>query len=212
MYDRFLALDDDKQQRIINAALAEFAAKGYRQASTDRIVERAGISKGALFHYFGSKEKLYLYLLDWTANTMERVVSERLDLTEPDLFSRLLQGSRVKMEILREHPDIWRFWDTFESEKPDIASGWMAARIQDASPRIGELLLQGIDTTRFKPDLELTKAVNVIMWTLSGWTDARWAQARHSGETLDLEQVFAEAHEYVEFLRTVFYRAETEGG
>lgn len=212
MYGRFLALEDEKQQRIINAALAEFAAKGYRQASTDRIVERAGISKGALFHYFGSKEKLYLYLLDWTANTMERVVSERLDLTEPDLFSRLLQGSRVKMETLREHPDIWRFWDTFESEKPDIASGWMASRIQDASPRVGELLLQGIDTALFKPGLDLAKAVNVIMWTFSGWTDARWAQARHSGEALDLEQVFAEAREYVEFLRTVFYRAETEGG
>lgn len=212
MYEKFHALDDEKQQRIINAALGEFGANGYRQASTDRIVERAGISKGALFHYFGSKAKLYLFLLDWTAATMAAAVATQLDLTDPDLFSRLLKGSQVKMEILREHPDIWRFWDSFETERPEIASGWMQERIQESSPLVEGLLLQGIDTTRFKPGIDAGKAVNVIMWTFAGWSDARWAAASRAGEQLDLEQVFAEAGEYVKFLRGVFYVAEPEGG
>lgn len=212
MYAKFHALDDEKQQRIINAALAEFAAKGYRHASTDRIVERAEISKGALFHYFGSKEKLYLFLLEWTAATMEQAVVAQLDLAQTDLFERLLQGSRVKMEILREHPDIWRFWDSFESERPEIAAGWIQGRLEQASPRLGELLLQGIDTSPFKPGLDLGKAVNVIVWTFAGWSDARWAAAKRLGEQLDLEQVFTEAEEYVDFLRTVFYAPEPESG
>lgn len=212
MHEKFHALEDEKQQRIINAALAEFGQKGYRHASTDRIVEQAGISKGALFHYFGSKEKLYLFLLDWTAQTMANAISTQLDMADPDLFSRLLKGSRIKMAILRDHPSIWRFWDSFESERPEVASGWMQERIHDSEPLVGDLLLRGIDTARFKDGIDPAKAIDVIMWTFAGWSDARWAQARRRNEQLDLEQVFSEAEEYVEFLRGVFYRPELEGG
>lgn len=211
MYEKFYALDEAKQQRIINAALAEFAASGYRHASTDRIVAAAGISKGALFHYFGSKEKLYLFLLDWTAATMVEAVTAQLDLTEPDLFLRLMQGSKVKMRIVREHPDIWRFWESFETERPEIASGWMQERMQESAPLFEEILVRGIDTTRFKPGVDPAKAANVIMWTIAGWTDARFAAAKRQGEQLDPEQVFAEVQEYMGFLRGVFY-VEDGGG
>lgn len=211
MESRFTALEPDKRQRILNAALSEFAARGFGDASTDRIVAEAGISKGALFHYFGTKEKLYLYLLDWSADTIGAEVSARLDPGERDLFERLLQGSRVKLGLLREHPDIWRFWDRFEWERPDFASDWLQDRLLSAAPDMGRQILDGIDIARFKPGLDPTKAINVIVWTFAGWADAIWAAARRRNEALDLEQVFTEADEYVRFLRTVFY-ADAEGG
>ncbi|MGI6412409.1 MAG: FtsX-like permease family protein [Syntrophomonadaceae bacterium] len=52
---RFYSLEKDKQERIINAALKEFARSGYERASTNVIIKEAEISKGSLFNYFNSK-------------------------------------------------------------------------------------------------------------------------------------------------------------
>jgi len=59
----FENLNNQKKQRIINAALAEFAQKKYDYASTNSIVKKAQIGKGMLFHYFGNKKNLYIYLI-----------------------------------------------------------------------------------------------------------------------------------------------------
>ena len=212
VYDKFLRLDPDKQRRIINAALSEFATKSYRQASTDEIVAKAGISKGALFHYFGSKEKLYLFLLDWSANAMEETVYGRIDWAEPDFFERLLQGSKLKLEALLSYPELWDFWETFMSERPKFASEWVDDKAFEAGPRNTDLLLKGVDTSRFKTGVDLEKMVNVVVWTFSGWTDAILAESRKRHERVDLRRVFAEADDYVEFLRTMFCKVGVENG
>ena len=45
--------------RILEAALREFAAKGFAGARVEPIAEAAGVNKRMLYHYFGSKEGLY---------------------------------------------------------------------------------------------------------------------------------------------------------
>ena len=212
VHEKFLSLAPEKQRRIINAALAEFASKGYRKASTDDIVAKAGISKGALFHYFGSKESLYLFLLDWSARLMQEEIYGKIDWAEPDFFARLLQGSKVKLEVLLAYPELWSFWETFMSERPEIGSEWLDTRTFEEAPRSTEAFLKGVDTSRFKPGMDLDKMVNVVVWMFAGWTDALWAESRSRGEPVDLRQAFAEADEYVEFLRTIFCKEGMELG
>ena len=53
--EKFFALPEEKRRRIVNAAMEAFGKNEYKRASTDDIAARAGISKGLLFHYFGSK-------------------------------------------------------------------------------------------------------------------------------------------------------------
>ncbi|MGC4018669.1 MAG: TetR/AcrR family transcriptional regulator [Muricomes sp.] len=65
-FDAFHALEEEKQTRIINAALVEFSVKGYKRASTNVIAEKAQIGKGMLFYYFGSKEELFHFLCEYT--------------------------------------------------------------------------------------------------------------------------------------------------
>ena len=62
MNDKFFDLKKEKQDRMINGALKVFALNGYQKASTDDIVKEAEISKGLLFHYFGSKAGLYIFV------------------------------------------------------------------------------------------------------------------------------------------------------
>lgn len=60
----FFNLPDAKRQAIVEVALREFAANDPVSASVSRIVEQAGIAKGAMYRYITGKEDLYLYLLD----------------------------------------------------------------------------------------------------------------------------------------------------
>ena len=55
---------DNTKRKILDAALREFGGRGYGEASTNRICRVAGISKGLLFHHFGSKEKLFSAVLE----------------------------------------------------------------------------------------------------------------------------------------------------
>lgn len=50
--------------KILQAATAEFARHGYQGARTERIVARARCNMRMLYHYYGSKEKLYLAVLE----------------------------------------------------------------------------------------------------------------------------------------------------
>lgn len=52
-----------RRQEIVNAALELFVSKGYAATKVTDIAQRVNMSTGLMFHYFGSKEKLYEELI-----------------------------------------------------------------------------------------------------------------------------------------------------
>ncbi|MDJ1137867.1 TetR/AcrR family transcriptional regulator [Streptomyces iconiensis] len=72
-------------QRLMAAATRLFAEQGYDRTSVQEIVEAAGVTKGALYHYFGSKDDL----LHEIYGRLLRLQQERLD---------LLAGSEAPVE------------------------------------------------------------------------------------------------------------------
>ena len=91
MYEMFENLDPSKKERVLNAALAEFARKDYKDASTNAIVEAAHISKGILFRYFGSKKNLYLYLYRYVREVTDKEIYGYIDADKGDLPIILMQ-------------------------------------------------------------------------------------------------------------------------
>ena len=59
---RFAKLPPTQQQAILGAALEEFAAHGFHDASLNRVIDAAGISKGSMYYYFDGKEDLYIHV------------------------------------------------------------------------------------------------------------------------------------------------------
>lgn len=55
---------------ILNAGKAEFMEKGFRAASLRNIVKAAGVTTGAFYGYYGSKEELFRALVDGPAKTL----------------------------------------------------------------------------------------------------------------------------------------------
>src|SRR5699024_896896 len=98
IYNIFHKLKSEKQQRIINAAFKEFEQNGFDKASTNEIVKDATISKGALFHYFNNKKDLYIYLIDYSIQIIEKLY-DKIDFDETDLFKRIEKIGLKKLHI-----------------------------------------------------------------------------------------------------------------
>lgn len=60
---RFHNLSTAQQESILRAALSEFSAHGFGDASLNRIIDAAGISKGSMYYYFDGKADLYLHVI-----------------------------------------------------------------------------------------------------------------------------------------------------
>ncbi len=61
---RFENLDEQKKERLLDSAAEEFAEHGYEGASLNKILERAGMSKSSLYHYFEDKADLFMSLTE----------------------------------------------------------------------------------------------------------------------------------------------------
>ena len=59
----FLNLPAEKREQIVDAAVEEFAANGFENASTNRIIANSGISKGSFYQYFEDKQDVFDYLV-----------------------------------------------------------------------------------------------------------------------------------------------------
>lgn len=74
----FINLSDEKREKIIDAGLKEFSNKGFREASTNMIVEYAGIPKGSFYQYFNDKKDLFLYICGIAAEKKLMFIGEIL--------------------------------------------------------------------------------------------------------------------------------------
>lgn len=61
--ERFMKLDEEKRQRIIKAAREEFSKVPFEEASINKIVKAAGISRGSFYTYFEDKRDILGYVL-----------------------------------------------------------------------------------------------------------------------------------------------------
>lgn len=79
-----------RREAILDAALEEFAAKGYAGARMEDIARRAGVAKGTLYLHFGDKEGLFNGLAESAFAPMHALAKEILDDKTPTLREKLL--------------------------------------------------------------------------------------------------------------------------
>jgi AcrR family transcriptional regulator len=75
-------------ERLISAATELFAAKGFDRVAVQEIVDRAGVTKGAMYHYFGSKDDL-LHEIYGSVLRMQTERLEKIAAGDGDVVERL---------------------------------------------------------------------------------------------------------------------------
>ena len=156
---------DARPAEIVAAALAVFAEKGFAAARLDDIAARAGVSKGALYLYFETKQDLFaavvrdavspnIAMVEAAAMTMDLPFDQIAQLflaRAADLMTNSPVGLVAKMVIgeSRNFPDLARIWhDEVVSRVLGVVTGLIEraqarGEIRPGDPRFHALALIG---------------------------------------------------------------------
>jgi AcrR family transcriptional regulator len=114
----FLNLSADKRERIVNAAVKEFAARRFTEAKLSNIIKEAKIPRGSFYQYFADKMDLYKHIFDIIAEKKIEYMTESLknphDLAFFDLFRELYS---VGLTFALDNPDYVRISSLMFSQK-----------------------------------------------------------------------------------------------
>jgi len=203
----FENLDPDKKERILNAALAEFAHKEYADASTNNIVTTAQISKGILFRYFGNKKNLYLYLYMYVRNVIDNEIYSQVDTDKGDLIFILKELGIRKLEVYKRHPDVAGFIAQTKREKSSEVYEDLMSIEKERSSRLREnYLFNNLDMTLFKPEFRNENTIKLIRWALDGCT--KELQEYYKGQDIQdpaIDELLKDYDLYIEIIRQAFY-------
>jgi AcrR family transcriptional regulator len=96
----------ERERQMLEVAGRSFAARGFHAVSMDEIAEQAGISKPMLYHYFGSKEGLYVA---YVRQQGEALLAGMRDAAEPSASptERLWAGTLAFLGYVDEHRPGW---------------------------------------------------------------------------------------------------------
>lgn len=156
----------EKKALILKNAFECFAEKGFQAATIDDIVTRSGISKGAIYNYFNSKDEIYIEL-------MNQQTEENMGRLKSNLSS--LSSSKEKMDYLFEtysnlnyHPHFQNltrvhieFW-IYSSRKEDL-SELMISRYQMYKSIFKEIVEEGIQKGEFPSDAN-AEELALVFW------------------------------------------------
>lgn len=207
MNKTFENLSEEKKLRIINSAIEEFANKGYKRATVDNIVSKAGISKGSIFQYFKNKERLYLYICDYQIKIITDEVFKQKENNENDFFKLYKQAARVKFEILKKNPYIFKFFKTLYSDDSQVAQKWLENILKNKN----QLVLNFIgdyDKSKFRDDIDIDMAIKTIELTFDGLSMKWMDKLSYENYESDLKSLFEEVENYINFYKKLYYKGE----
>ncbi|SDB80882.1 transcriptional regulator, TetR family [Pelagirhabdus alkalitolerans] len=93
---------EEKKRRIIESSVALFAEKGYHKTSIQAIAERSGVSKGAFYLYFSSKQALTSEIVQYYAEQMLDEVT-RINQSNQDPESKLIEQTALFLQAVSDH-------------------------------------------------------------------------------------------------------------
>lgn len=157
MYETFEKLPDSRRQQILQVCIEEFAENGYKNASTNTMVNRLGISKGLLFLYFSSKRNLYLYLVEYLTKVMTQDYLRQFG-SEPvilDIFDNL--GEFYK-SVLQDKPEYLLFMlDAFLKTPDEIQD-----EVEESHSKAHTYAFQYLKGASFREGVDVALVVDLV--------------------------------------------------
>jgi len=157
----FERLSIEKQTRIVNASVSEFAEKDYETASMNVVVNQAGISKGSLFNYFKTKSTLYDYVYALTLGEVKAYLKDVRDSTTGLPFNeRLAQIIDSGVQFITDHPRLAKIYFrlVYSGDSPNRKKIMTELQLL-SNDYLGEIIQDGIDRKELNSNLIKGQAI-----------------------------------------------------
>ncbi|MFB5661112.1 TetR/AcrR family transcriptional regulator [Alteribacillus sp. HJP-4] len=156
---------------------------------------------------------LYHYLIDYSLKIAINNYIQHVDETNTDFIERMRQATYIKMKAFAENPWVFNFLGSFllldEKDMPE--------KILPEFKRLQKLgyskVYGNIDYSLFREGIDVTKAFNLIRWSIEGYQEE--IKAKLKGRNFakeDIEPLWEEFFEYLEILKKCYYKDEEGKG
>jgi AcrR family transcriptional regulator len=154
----------ERPHEILEAALRVFAERGYRNTRLDEVAAAAGVTKGAVYHYFANKEDLLLRAIEhYQARAFGRL-EDALRGAEGPPSTRI----RVAFRALfgGQDParrDILVLLHRVVPEVPAIYREWIVSGPMKAWKIVAGLIDAGVESGEFRSDADAEGSARVVL-------------------------------------------------
>lgn len=207
MNEKFLKLTPEKQKIIMQAICEEFTEHTYNDASTNRIMEKAGISKGTLFNYFGCKEKMYHAAINHAIDFFKE--NEIHEFETGDFIERCRILAELDMRIYRDVPYMMNFLASMyvgdQTHMPATITELFGTGLTEALER----LYKDVDYSLFRSDVDPTILMKMIRYTFDGYMKDIVEQIRVGKLSAETFEMFIDDYDvFLKELRKICYTQE----
>lgn len=179
----------DTREAILTSALRLFARHGVAGASIDQIAQDAGITKGAVYWHFDSKDALFDAILDRIRARWQETVHGPLS-QKASAVARLEALFAGYSELFTETPEICLFMQRVLLEGDKEFSPKVGRIFTQTARAIAKILEEGRTTSEFREDVDAIASAHAILGVISGAS-----QQSLANRSLTIEILLNEARE-----------------
>lgn len=194
MNEKFFDLAREKQDRMINGAIEVFAKNGFKHAATDDMVKAVGVSKGLWFHYFGSKEGIYVFTYDYSVKYMLLEISTVVDESVTDYFELVRQIEKARIKVSRNYPYMMDFLKAAEYESDEAVIEKTAEARRLYHERM-DSLIRGAEIENISDKARRERIKKMLAYSLEGMV----REKQRGGA--DPDAIYREIKTYIELMR-----------
>jgi len=146
----------EKNELLYRLGYEEFSRCGYKNASLNSIIKKAGISKGSFYYHFNGKEDFYLFLVTRALEKKKKILREVTSRKgkSGNIFDKLALQTEALIEYAFSNKIMYDFSRSFSGEKGnEIYERVLSSHTNDINARFEEMISSANEKAELREDL-----------------------------------------------------------
>jgi TetR/AcrR family transcriptional regulator len=189
-----------KNNELIEAALDEFSSHSYENASLNKIIKNAGISKGLFYYHFEDKKALYSSILETAAETQVEFINKNMneqDLIDKDIFENLKLQFQISGKFAAANPKYYKFITMFFKENQNEINNDLKSAVESSN----NLLLDHLVNNAIKKGDFSKRFSNDFIAKIMQYLFTNYFEIFNKEEDYELENILKNAKNFIDFLK-----------
>jgi TetR/AcrR family transcriptional regulator len=157
---------------LLRSARQTFAKQGFAASSVREIARNAGVDPALISHHFGSKDELWVAVVEQIARHTAPVIEATSHLRSSDLGARerVEQAMRFFIDLVFDEPDVGMFFSTAATEEGERLNTLIERLVRPYHDVIVPLLIDAVkakELNRNDPEVMFSMLMNAVSTTVS---------------------------------------------